>query len=287
MIYNQYGQMFFYEDKLFMVGEEVYSIENGLYGLLGRISEIRTGDDRETENEGPDIYCTFRKPVLMKDKPWICNLPLASDDITFDLVIMAPEMLIPTRLTNTTLPKMKVYVLIESSVVDGTKSRSIKLYADKIHAEICMRKAIEQEKEDGCLAEWIGTKLYVEESLEENSFRAYLKNEYCFNHFNIYVSEVELSLSVPFIKEMLPTCLGMKYREDIAEQIDPWDIPKAVKRTAINDPSIYMRVQIALDGKNLCNEEYYEAISEVAHSLTKEHAKIESILDKARKDGKL
>ena len=150
-----------------------------------------------------------------------------------------------------------------------------------------MRKAIEQEKEDGCLAEWIGTKLYVEESLEENSFRAYLKNEYCFNHFNIYVSEVELSLSEPFIKEMQPTCLAMKYREEIAEQIESWDIPKAVKRTAINDPSVYMRVQIALEGNNLYNEEYSEAISEVAHSLTKEHAKIESILDKARKDGKL
>lgn len=287
MIYNQYGQMFFYEDKLFMVGEEVYSIESGLYGLLGRISEIRTGDDRKTENEGPDIYCTFRKPVLMKDKPWICNLPFASDDVTLDLVIMAPEMLIPTRLTNTTLPNMKVYALIESSIVDGTKSRSIKLYADKIHAEICMRKAIEQEKEDGCIAEWLGTKLYVEESSEENSFRAYLKNEYCFNHFNIYVSEVELSLSEPFIKEMLPTCLGMKYREDIAEQIESWDIPEAVKRTAINDPSIYMRVQIALEGKNLYNEEYSEAISEVAHALTKEHAKLEALLDKARKAGKL
>ena len=112
-----------------------------------------------------------------------------------------------------------------------------------------MRKAIEQEKEDGCIAEWLGTKLYVEESLEENSFRAYLKNEYCFNHFNIYVSDVELSLSEPFIKEMLPTCLGMKYREDIAEQIEFWDIPEAVKRTAINDPSLYIRMQSALSGK--------------------------------------
>lgn len=287
MIYNKNGEMFFYEDKLFIVGEEVYSIEKGLYGLLGRITEIRTGEDRDTDNEGPDIYCTFRKPVLMKDKPWICSLPLTSDDFNLDLVAMAPEMLIPTRLTDTTLPKKKVYALIESSVVDGTKSRSIKLYADKIHAEICMRKAIEQEKEDGCLAEWIGTKLYVEESSEESSFRAYLKNEYCFNHFNIYVSEVELSLSEPFIKEMLPTCLGMKYREDIAEQIESWDIPEAVKRTAINDSSVYMRVELVLDDKGCYKEEYAEAISEVAYMLTAEHSQIEKKLEQARKDGKL
>lgn len=285
MIYNQYGQMFFYEDKLFMVGEEVYSIENGLYGLLGRISEIRTGEDRETENEGPDIYCTFRKPVLMRDKPWISKLPFGSDDI--DLVIMAPEMLIPTRLKDTSFPKMKVYALIESGVINGTKARSIKLYTDLRHAEICMRKTVEKEKEDGCLADWLSTRLYVEESSEANSFRAYLKNEYCFNHFNIYISELEISLSEPFVKEMLPTCLAMKYREDITEQIESWDIPEAVKRTAINDPSIYMRMGIALEGKNLYNEEYSEAISEVAHKLTEEHAKIERMLEQARKEGRL
>lgn len=284
MIYNQYGQLFFYEDKLFMVGEEVYSIENGWYGLLGVINEIRTGDDRDTENEGPDIYCSFRKPALMRDKPRILGM---GEDVNLDLVIMAPEMLIPTRLVDTTLPKKTVYALIESSVLDGTKHRDIKLYADLKHAEICLRKAIEKEREDGCIRDWLTTKLYVEESSEENSFRAYLKNEYCFNHFNIYIIELELSLSEPFVNEMLPTCLGMKYREDIAEQIEPWDYPEPVKRTAINDPSIYMRVQMALEGKNLYNEEYSEAISEVAHKLTAEHAKIEDLLDKARKEGKL
>ena len=133
----------------------------------------------------------------------------------------------------------------------------------------------------------MNTKFYVEESSEENSFRAYLKNEYCFNHFNIYIIELELSLSEPFVKEMLPTCLGMKYREDIAEQIEPWDMPEAVKRTAINDSSVFMRVEIALEEKNLYHEEYSEAISEVAYMLTAEHAQIERKLEQARKEGKI
>ena len=94
-------------------------------------------------------------------------------------------------------------------------------------------------------------------------------------------------MSIPLLKDLLPLCLGMKYREDVAEQIEPWEIPEVVRRTAINDPSIYMRMQIALEEKNLFNEEYSEAISEVAHKLTAEHAKIEDLLDKARKDGKL
>ena len=47
------------------------------------------------------------------------------------------------------------------------------------------------------------------------------------------------------------------------------------------------RVQSALSDKEYYKVEYSEAISEVAHKLTAEHAKIEDLLDKARKDGKL
>ena len=92
---------------------------------------------------------------------------------------------------------------------------------------------------------------------------------------------------MPFVKEMKPICLAMKYREDIAEQIEPWDIPETVRRTAINDPSLYIRVQSTLSGKDHYKEEYSEAISEVAYTLTKEHANVETILKKAGKGGKL
>ena len=86
---------------------------------------------------------------------------------------------------------------------------------------------------------------------------------------------------------MLPICLAMKYREDIAEQILPWEITEEVRRTAINDPAVYHRVNMALEGKALYQEEYAEAISEVAHTLTDEHAEIERILKIARKEGEL
>ena len=86
---------------------------------------------------------------------------------------------------------------------------------------------------------------------------------------------------------MLPLCLGMKYRKDIAEQIESWDIPEAVKRTSINDPSLYIRMQSALSAKELYKEEYTVAVSEVAHTLTKEHAKVEKILEQAGKEGKI
>ena len=34
MIHNKNGEMFFYEDKMFIIGEEVYAIESTFYGFL-------------------------------------------------------------------------------------------------------------------------------------------------------------------------------------------------------------------------------------------------------------
>lgn len=286
MIYNKNGEMFFYEDKMFIIGEEVYATDSDYAGLLGRITEIRTGEDREAENEGPDIYCNFRPPILKQDAELVSKMRFGNEDLSLDSVIMAPEMLIPTRKVGAGLPTMKVYAVVEDCTVGGEDHSETKLFTDKQDAEIVMRQSIAGEHENGCISGWKGSKLFVEEQYDDLYYSAYYKNEYCFNHYTVYITEMELALSVPFVKEMLPISLGMKYREDVAEQILPWKIPETVRRTAINDPSLYFRVQSALSDKIFYHEEYSEAISEVAHKLTKEHAKIEGILDIAKEKGK-
>ena len=285
MIFNKNGDMFFYEDRMFIVGEEVYATESAYAGLLGRITEIRIGDDRETENEGPDIYCTFREPILRLDAELLSKLRIGNEDASLDEIIMAPEMLIPTREVGAGLPKMKVYAVIEDCFVDGEDHSETKLFTDKRHAEIVMRQSIEKEKETGCIYGWRSSELLVEEQYDDLYFIAYFKNEYCFNHYTVYIRKMELALSIPFVKDMLPICLAMKYREDIAEQILPWEITEEVRRTAINDPAVYQRVNMALENKAMYQEEYAEAISEVAHKLTAEHAEIEKMLKIARKEG--
>ena len=63
MIYNVVGQEFIYEGVTYRVGAEVVgTTESDYRGLKGFILEIRTGDDRETENETPDIHCYFDPP---------------------------------------------------------------------------------------------------------------------------------------------------------------------------------------------------------------------------------
>ncbi len=286
MIYKKNGEMFFYEDKMFIIGEEVFASESDYAGLLGRITEIRTGEDRETENEGPNIYCSFQAPILNQDAEFVSKMRFGNEDLSLDLLIMAPEMLMPTRYVGGGLPTVKVYAVVEDCMIDGEDHGETRLFSDKKHAEIVLRQSIQKERENGCIAGWQSSDLFVEEQYNDLYFTAYFRNEYCFNHYTVYLQEMELSLSMPFIKDMKPICLAMKYREDIAEQIESWDIPEAVRRTAINDPSLYIRMQSALSAKELYKEEYSEAISEVAHTLTKEHAKVEKILEQAGKEGK-
>ena len=287
MIYNQKGEMFFYEDKMFIIGEEVFASESDYAGLLGRITEIRTGEDRDTENEGPEIYCNFRPPILKQDAELVSKMRFGNEEFSLDLVIMAPEMLMPTRYVGGGLPTVKVYAVVEDCMIDGEDHGETRLFSDKKHAEIMMRQSIEKERENGCIAGWQSSPLLVEEQYNDLYFTAYFKNEYCFNHYTVYLQEMELFLSLPFVKDMTPICLAMQYREDVDEQIFPWQISEEVRRTSINDPKLYSMVTAALRDKALYNEEYSEAISEVAHSLTKEHANIEAILKKAGKEGKV
>ena len=287
MKYNKSGEMFFYEDKMFIVGEEVYATECDYAGLLGRITEIRTGEDRDTENEGPDIYCSFYSPILKQDAALLSKMRLGCEDLSLDLVIMAPEMLIPTREVGAGLPKMKVYAVIEDCIVDGEEHPTKRLFADPKHAEIVMRQLIHRERESGCISEWKTKHFFVEEQYSEQYYTAYYKNEYCFNHYTIYVEAVELSLSVLFAEQMLPISLRLKYRADIAEQIFPWELTEEVRRTTSNDPDLYAMVANALEKNERYQEEYAEVIAEVAHKLSSEHTRIEQILKEAKKTGKI
>lgn len=98
---------------------------------------------------------------------------------------------------------MKEYAVIEDCVVDTVDKSETKLFADKQHAEIVMRRSIEEEREDGCIRDWRSSEFFVEEQYNDLYFTAYFKNEYRFNHYTDYVKEMELALSVPFAKDTL------------------------------------------------------------------------------------
>lgn len=100
MIINQEGLRYTYNGMTYTVGAAVMATEASEYrGLYGTITEIRDGSDRETENDTPDIYCCFEPPLFQEEIrelerrfTELYQSPKKLDEITLDMVIMAPEM---------------------------------------------------------------------------------------------------------------------------------------------------------------------------------------------------
>lgn len=68
MTINRIGASFVYKGVKYVVGEEVIGTDQSEYrNLIGNITEIRDGEDKETENDTPDIYCSFDPPVSPYD----------------------------------------------------------------------------------------------------------------------------------------------------------------------------------------------------------------------------
>lgn len=79
MILNRTGAEFEYEGVTYTIGGAIVGTTESEYaGLYGRINAIHDGEDKETENETPDIYCEFDPPVMphevkaLEDTSLIC-----------------------------------------------------------------------------------------------------------------------------------------------------------------------------------------------------------------------
>lgn len=101
MTINKRCDELLYEEKTYRVGDRIIATDESEYGgLYGVITQICDGDDKDTDNDTPDIYCSFEKPEN-KDKVAEIEQRFSKaygeekkiDDLALDLVIMAPSMI--------------------------------------------------------------------------------------------------------------------------------------------------------------------------------------------------
>lgn len=199
MIINKPGAEFWHKGVLYRIGDTVVgSLQSEYAGLRGSIFEIRDGEDKETENATPDIYCSFEEPVLPAD---VVELEeIFSDlyeekktlaDITLDMVIMAPDMLIVSTEPRRTI---SIYILTEDWAVEEDRGSNTYLFSDIFEAKANLNWLLANEISSGCIAEWIGSKDYVIET-EKNSYVGWLEGRYCEYHYSISIVKREVSLS--------------------------------------------------------------------------------------------
>ncbi len=202
MIYNKSGDSLEYKGKKYTVGEEIYTTNKSIYkGMFGIIKEIRTGKDRETDNPYPDIYCSLDSPPFEAEYEAL-KQATGNEDVSLDMIIMAPEMIVAVSELLPDEKTVTVYALIEDCTVDFEDSDSCCLFTDIEKAKLQMRRYISKERKEGCIERWRRKADFIEEKTTDTEYVAYIDGRYCQNHYCVSIVKKELPLPKVYVDNL-------------------------------------------------------------------------------------
>ena len=282
MIINKPGEPFEYNGTIYRIGGQIVGNKQSEYeGLYGIITEIRDGEDKETENVTPDIYCSFELPALpceireLGERFSSLYQELRTEkDIILDCVIMAPEMINPLDNLKECRQYPTIYLLIEDWSVNGEYGSSFENYTDYDDAKRLLVQKLKEEQETGCIPNWIDDEKFVEFSASD-SYECYIGGEYCENHYSVSIVAQKLCASDRFVRELAEIHKASCQLEDFASQVSDWDeiaqLTDEQYERMVHDPRFPERLQNALGKNDYYWESYWETVSEVAHELVKEY----------------
>ena len=281
MILNRLGAEFEYEGVTYTIGGAVVGTAESEYeGLYGRITAIYDGEDKETENETPDIYCEFAPPVmphevkaLEKTFSDLYDQPKTLDDIVLDMVILAPEMIRPLDDLHTVSKKIPIYIVMEDWAVDGEHGNSCELFTDYDDARRIMLDKLREELDNGAIPQWSASGAYVEDS-SKDSYKGYIEGDYLDNHYEISLLPQSLMMSTQHIQKVGGLYKAQCRTEDFVSQIEDWEEVAAMSamqyQKLITNPAIPERIEQQLGRNDHYWETYWESVSEVAHDLVRQ-----------------
>lgn len=277
MIINRHGAEFLYEGITYRIGDKIIGTEASEYaGLNGIIFEIRDGDDKKTENETPDIYCSFEEPVLpngIEELEKIFTELYQEEkhiaDINLDFVIMAPEMIM---VPNQSQQSIKVYMLTEDWSVDSNQGHSTRVCSSLWEAKAYLNNAIANEIMNGCISDWIDKSDYVTET-SDLSYEGWKEGRYTEFHYAISIEELEMSLSPKVMGDIGRAYLDSCRYEDFASQVEEWDEVGALSEQEYQKYLSDKRIPDMIDKKLGVYywESYWKAVSEAAHELLRKY----------------
>ncbi len=145
-----------WESVTYAIGDRIQVDCDGVYdGLYGVIVEIQDGEDKETENETPDIYCNLEIPVLSNEiaKYERKFSALYGEEIemvmvNLDSVIFAPDMIrVAEPVRNSTL------VSIVREILGG--KQTIKIFSKREDAIDWFHQRLNHEYTMGVIGDLI------------------------------------------------------------------------------------------------------------------------------------
>lgn len=279
MIINRIGAQFYYDGETYTVGGKVCANDASEYeGLYGVITEIRDGDDRETENDTPDIYCQFMPPVLPDDiealearfsKLYQSEKHL--DDLGLDMVIMAPEMIRVLEPVNGT-PSLTAYIVREDWAFTGDYGEDFHLAVDPDLAKYLFTSLVLEAQENGYVKEWFD-RPDMEQEYKADSYECWLHDSYYENHYKVYIEQKKLTTSRELLSAIGSLYVENQFRRHFAEQIKDWEELEGMTQTQIAQmiasPEVPARIQKQLEQNSYLIESYWESFSEAAFDLVR------------------
>ena len=274
MIYQKSGETLYHDNRKYTVGASVYANDASEYGgLIGTILEIRTGDDRETENDTPDIYCRFNQPVLQTDIEQLekhfsdlYGTRKSIAEIALDEVIMAPEMIEPID----GLPEEPIYLLIENWADMGEEGTHIEAYSSQEQARIRLRLKLENEIRNGSLGDWREDAGFTEIA-DADSYSGFLEGYYCEEHYDIRIERVGLNYSPKFVRNIGTVHEKQRLSDDFREQVEDWDSFAALSEKKqyelTHSEAVAERIRRQIEGNADFLEAYWLSVSEASHEI--------------------
>ena len=201
MIINQEGMRYTYNGMTYTVGAAAMATEASEYrGLYGTITEIRDGSDRETENDTPDIYCCFEPPLFQEEIRELerrftdlYQSPKKLDEITLDMVIMAPEMVRVISADPKECKACELYLLTTHCTTNLDSSSFTELYADYDAGRFALLQSVRKEQQDGCVKDW-AERDALEEECCTDFYEVWHRDEYSEKHFTASIEKLSLTL---------------------------------------------------------------------------------------------
>lgn len=281
MILRKNGMKFEFEDKTFVIGGYVYGLAGSAYnGLVGTIKEIRTDDDKETDNPDPDIYVDFRLPLMQKDREELKKrfsalhgYPVDMDCINLDTVIMSPYHISLFSALKNSLLELPVFVLQEEWSDNILGETKIWIFSDRLDAQQLMNGKLTIENEIGLLTKWRNDKGFtVEESDDE--YRCWLDNRYDEAHYCLRIIPQNAYLTPLAVDDICNERIKENRRDDFYEEICQWEETEALTAEQFQQlialPNIAERIQERLLANTSYWNAYYQTLSEVSHEIVTE-----------------
>ncbi|OUP05295.1 hypothetical protein B5F36_00440 [Anaerofilum sp. An201] len=212
MILSYPGAEYSHGSVKYAIGSTVMATDQSPYqGLLGTIVEIRDGQDRETQNETPDIYCSFDTPVipaeiekLEKVFSILLGTPKTLQDISLQRVIMAPDMIQVLHDQTVPSPQTDIWVLLEDWANNGDFGSSLKLFSAYAEARRTMIDMLREELDFGLIADIQSDSLFSVMS-DDNYYEAWIEGEYLLTHYRLWMEKMPLHLTEPLRPKLAST----------------------------------------------------------------------------------